>query len=650
MHDWDLKANECPWAVSAFQLGGKRAGSWWHPCIGDWVWITFEKQHPYGPVWIGFADPTRRKLYCYPSIYTRTPLPVDSNGNPAQQPDDYQQDFLPKDYRPMSVGYQDRYGSLDMSCAVGFFPIEHKVPPSDPDNDPIQALNKSGAGATNKTPYKAQSQQPEVNSPDQKYMVRLSKYGHVSLLGDQGYYWRKKGAQGEFAGDFETDEKWEVQRWRYLQQLLNEGSTTSDQRRIMLLTRYGHKFEMRDVGWKKTREGEYGDQREISTASNDQRWMKFRSKGGMLMQMSDIGFDAEHDEFVKRKLIDETGDKADGEEAWKGKDARWMRFVTRYGFKIALDDRGSDTKDAEGKENPRGYGILIKGRRTPGAQGTQVSGDPRGYYWEFNEKDEYNQTTWGTPLGLTVQLNDKLQYAMIATRRGYSMPWQKLKDNEFLTSPLAANNLEQDSYHLKLDHHNEYLSLKTRGGSGAPPSGATVDVPARKGTQQGLECRDGSNSDEPWVELVDIDERGIWFWGKKGMTICRAKQSPNAVKICWWFDETRKEIVIRNDEKDGRIQVACDGDMEIISNSQINIRAAGSISLISDERVVLGAGSTRFEVAPNIVQSTQYVHGPNPMLFQPIGVQAVKRVKLARIPQLTPNIRGQRFNKDLEGV
>ena len=68
MHDFDLTPEQCPWAVPAPELGGKRAGRFVHPVIGDWVWITFERQHPYGPIWTGFADPTRRKVYTYPQM------------------------------------------------------------------------------------------------------------------------------------------------------------------------------------------------------------------------------------------------------------------------------------------------------------------------------------------------------------------------------------------------------------------------------------------------------------------------------------------------------------------------------------------------------------------------------------------------------
>jgi hypothetical protein len=675
MHDFDLPPQECPWAVSQFSLGGRRAGSWTSPCIGDWVWITFEKQHPYGPVWTGFCTPTRRKFYPYPSVSGVTPLPVDANGdvvdqdgNPIQPPDDYDPDYLPYDSRPMSTGFQDRYGNLDISNAVGFFPVEHQAAPPSPDNDPLQAqANKDDSGK--ETPYKQTTLPPKMNDPDGKYMARISKYGHILLMGDQGYIWRKRnpdeededsdetgpdgpvnssggaygatGATGEFYGDVEKDEQWEIARWKYIQQLINEGATTDvDQRRFMSLTRYGHKFEMRDVGWNWTREGEYDNQRTISDSELDERWIKLRTKGGMLFQMSDIGFDPIEDTFVKRLLLDEVGANTENEdEYWTG-DARWIRWVSRYGYKFVIDDRGTDTKDADTKENPRGYGILLKGRRTPGAQGATVDESPKGFYWEVNEKDQVNQTTWGSPLGSTIQINDKLQYVMIGNKSSYPMPWKGIKDNEFLEDPLVADDTELKSHHLKLDFHNEYIRLKTAGGnSDDMPWGDIVNPQARQGIQQGLECRDGSKGDDPWTELVDLDARGLWFSGKEKLTVCRARQYPNSVKICWWFDEIKKEIVIRNDES-GKIQIACSGDVEVIAQQNVKVFAANDVTVRSNNRVVLMGGGGALEVNSGaIIVNKEIIAG----IVSPPDV-----LTPSTTPQLEPTNRGERYNKKLE--
>ena len=659
MHDWDLKSEECPWAVSQFQLGGKRAASWTSPCIGDWVWISFEKQHPYGPVWTGFCTPTRRKFYPYPAIYGVTPLPVDQEENKTQAPDDYNKDYLPKDSRPMSNGLVDRYGSMDLVSSVGFFPVEHKNQPPGADTDPLQSQTSADASG-NAVPYKQTTLPPEMNNPDCKFMVRLSKYGHILLMGDQGYHWQKQDAgatgssssnTGEFSGDVDKDETWEIARWKYLQRLINEDAVKgADQRRMMSLTRYGHKLEMRDVGWNKTRTGEYDStQHTISDSSLDQRWVKWRTKGGMLFQMSDMGFDPVNDTFVKRLLIDETGTKTEKEDQyWKG-DARWIRWVTRYGFKLVLDDRGSSTTKADTEENPRGYGILLKGRRTPGAQGTVVQGDPRGFYWEFNEKDQLNQSTWGSPLGTTIQINDKIQYYMVGCRRSYPTHWLGIKGNEFLEEPLVADDTELQSYHMKLDMHNEYLRLKTAGGNGTKPWGTVVNPRARSyATQQGLECRDGSKGDGPWTELVDIDDRGLWFSGQKKLTVCRARQGVDAIKICWWFDEQQHQLVIRNEEtaSGSKIQIACNSNVEIIAQNDVKVYAQHDVTVRADDRILLMGGSGKLEIDSEYIKINKVLRWHGSMA--PVEIDTPDILVPATTPQLEPQDRGVRYNKDLD--
>ncbi len=174
-----------------------------------------------------------------------------------------------------------------------------KNPPPPPDHDAIQASQ-----------FNQQQVPPEVNNPDRKYMARVTKYGHIFIMGDQGYHWQKgtststetvtatiqeldsqgspigtptdagtfqttvNSELGEFTGDFQKDEEFETKRWKALQKLLNEGKPKAedgDQRRIEARTRYGHKLEMRDVGWaqespkaSKTREGEFGPPATVS--------------------------------------------------------------------------------------------------------------------------------------------------------------------------------------------------------------------------------------------------------------------------------------------------------------------------------------------------------------------------------------------------
>jgi hypothetical protein len=112
MHNKDLKPEECPWAIQDPAMGGKRAGSWVSMCKGDWVFVNFEKNHPYGPIWTGAADPTRRKMYTLESIFGKTQIAVNEKGEPADAPDDFDEDYLPKDERPMSTGWKDRYWGI----------------------------------------------------------------------------------------------------------------------------------------------------------------------------------------------------------------------------------------------------------------------------------------------------------------------------------------------------------------------------------------------------------------------------------------------------------------------------------------------------------------------------------------------------------
>jgi len=701
MHDEDLSRDDCPWALPAPSLGGPKSGEWRSPTVGDIVFISFEEGHPYAPIWSSAADPTRREHYTLPSIHTHTPLPVDKQGRPSQHPDDFDVEYLPRDGRPMSQGLMDRYGNLDMLGSVGYFPVEHKEPPPEPDYDAVQ-----------KRHFKQSQKSPRVNSPDSKFMLRMSKYGHILIQADQGYWWQREDpptlsdeeesnltdtqraereAQaelGEFYGDWEKDKAWEVKRWRYLRDLHHEDNPSGkDQRRLQMLTRYGHKLEMRDVGWAQmgpikshTRQDEFDDRRVISKEEYlDFRWIKLRTKAGMLFQMYDKGADPEDDVFVKRLLKDETGKQTEKEdEYWGNKDARFIRLITRYGFKFVMDDRGSHAKRAEKDESPRGNGILLKGRRTAGSRGKLMSAsddsNQTGYFWEFSENDSTNMTTWGTPAGSTVQMSDKLQYFMVAVaRRDYSRPWKKHMENEFLLEPLSSQDTELSTHHLKLDHDNEYLRLKTRAGEGSwPLNGYSVGSEfvneAESGEQQGMECRDGTKGDGPWTELVDIDKRGAWFSRKFKLSGFRGLTDEYGdSKMAMWFDEGKTEYVLRNSESGyfvpppsdalpgtppmfipARIQIYCNRNIEIISEKgSISIKSQNDISLTAENSIIMRGGGAKLElsgrnpkltgkiITPGLIEKNSRIKSlPDPVEIQP--------------PVMQPTDRGKRYNKGLE--
>lgn len=666
MHDFDLTPEECPWAVPAPELGGKRAGRFVHPVIGDWVWITFERQHPYGPIWTGFADPTRRKVYTYPQIYNRSPVPVNESGLPEQAPEDYDEDYLPKDGRPMAHGWSDRYGNLDIHSSVGFFPSEHNITPPPPEHDAIQGSD-----------FSQQNAKPEVNKPDKKYMARITKYGHIFLMGDQGYHWKKdddgQSSLGEFEGDFAKDEEYETKRWLAIQKLLNDNSPNAengDQRKQLMLTRYGHKFEMRDVGWAQkgpiesmSREGEFGPSRILSEEeTRDYRWIKMRTKGGMLFQMYDKGFDPKYDKFVQRNLLEETGVQTEHEDKyWGQRDARWVRLVTRYGIKMVLDDRGSSETEADKKESPRGVGILLKGRRTPASKKRDLSGNPRGFYWEFNERDDANKTCWGSPLGQTVEINDRYQYIILASSlgTGWVPKWQGIKDNEFINKPAMLVDPERNSHHLKIDHDNEYIRFKTRANKGSKPD-APVNKSGVKSSElnQGFEARDGSKGNGPWVEVVDSQNRGLWFSKSRQLGIWRARSNR---RMYQWFDDRSRKIVIHNDESSGIIEIYANAQVNVISNDSINLRADKHIFMRAGNSIRMQAAGSLFTLFDGNIQTNAVYNGwkinglicgvmpgPGGGCPNPGGAQVLRIQQSSRPGRTSPSDRGKTYNKPYE--
>lgn len=612
LHDSDLKPDECPWAVPAPDLGGKRAGRFTTPVIGDWVWITFERNHPYGPIWAGFASPTRRKLYAYPQVFNISPVSVNEDGRADTRPEDYDIDYLPKDGRPMAHGWVDRYGNVDIHSSVGFFPSEHDRKPPPPDHDAVQGSQ-----------FEQQNEIPAVNDPDKKYMARVTKYGHIFLMGDQGYHWKRdenEGSElGEFTGDADKDEEFETKRWLFLQKLLNDNvpraqDSHGDQRKILVITRYGSRFEMRDAGWaqqgpieSKSRSDEFGPQRTLSRETEDDfRWIKIRTKGGMLFQAYDKGFHPGEDQFIKRPLIQEAGPQSEKEDKYWGgrKDARWMRLITRYGLKFVLDDRGADERNADKMEVPRGVGVLIKGRRSPAAKGREARGDSRGFFWEFNENDEANHSMWGSPMGQAVELNDRYQYMMMAVSlgKGWVPKHQGIKENEFIRKPTMMRSPEQSAYHLKLDHDNEYLRLKTRGNKGTKPEQpANPSGVGGSEIQQGLEARDGQKGDGPWVELVDCQRRGMWFSKQQQLGIWRSKKGRQMYQ---WFDDQGKKIVIYNNESAGTIEIYANRQVNVISNGDINLRADRHIFMKAGASIRMQAGGAKLTMTKNIATNT----------------------------------------------
>lgn len=640
MHDADLKPEECPWAVPDHDMGNRRSGRWTHPCIGDWVWIDFEKGHPYGPVWTGFATPTRRKFYTYPSVFGPTPIPVDEQSNLAAAPNDFVDSYMPKDQRPMNHGWSDRYGNLDIHNSVGYYPSQHKLNPPPADLDALTASN-----------FKQSTSQPVANDPDSKFMARMSKYGHLLLQSDIGYTWTN-----EFTGDFDSDESFEIDRWKYIQRVLHEDAPKGrDQRRMMMLTRYGHKMEMRDVGWFHNRSGEYGAQVEVAPNQRDERWVKLRTKAGHLIESIDIGADELNDEFVKRLIIDEVAAPTPLDEEDKfGDDGRQIRLVTRSGQKIVIDDRQSHRTKAQDPGLPNteiGTGILIKGRATPGASCDYASqsGDPKGYYFEISERPGRNHSTWGSPLGQAIEVSDEREAIMLCSRiPGLPMPCAFLGDNEFLEESTFSLSAVVKSHHLLLDLQQEAIRLKSRAGHGQAPRCPKYGE-AANGEFQGLEARD-SPDDNPWCEVVDIDRRGMWFSRKEKLGAWRAK---NGSDINIWLDDGNNKIVIRNGES-GKVQIFCSGPVEVLGE-KVAIQAEDICTIKAPGGINFQVGGARFAFTDSAFDTNVDVRGRNiyghfPQIRQgngrppgsPSGSgKSVSNLNAESVPKIEPDNRVQ---------
>jgi len=514
-HDFGLKPDECPWAIQMNWFGGQQCGSFSNYVIDDIVFVLLEKNHPYSPIIIGSADATRRARYPIDSVYYEpSTASLTELGDVDETPIDYEQQWIPKDKRPMSLGMKDRYGNCLLLNSVGFFPDEHKADPSNPGYDAVAKRDLE------------QGSSPQKNKPDSKHIALYSKYGNFILFSDVGYNW-----QNEFDGKWDSDKEKERQRSKYYTKHFTEQEPEDrDQRRIEMRTRCGHFYEMRDVGWKTARGDDpwvAGILNEGSKSGFDERWMKMRSKGSHLIQIMDSGFDEAGDNFYKKLNKDQFGGNVDSEEDfWQNQDARQIRMITRHGFKFVLDDRGSDPTKAEEDDVPHGNGLLIKGKR-------KVSGIKRGFGIEFNEKDDMNKLAMYTPRSQVFEMNDKYNYIILCTqtRRPISEEWQYKKDNEFARTPVREVNPEQDTCHLVLDDYNEYVRLKTPG-------------------QQGIEFRDGGK--DPGFSCDKSDDESSGGASNNGFQGTRHSAGGNVCKHKTWVtmeDYDKRGLFMTHDEK-----------------------------------------------------------------------------------------------------
>jgi hypothetical protein len=282
--------------------------------------------------------------------------------------------------------------------------------------------------------------------------------------------------------------------------------------------------------------------------------------------------------------------------------------------------------------------------------------------WEFNENDEANHTTWSSPLGQSIEINDRYQYMMIASAlgKGWVPKHQGLKQNEFIRKPMMLRNPEKNTHHLKLDHDNEYIRFKTRGGNGTRPRLPVNPSGVGGGEiQQGFEARDGRNGDGPWVEFVDCQHRGFWFSKQNQIGVWRSKKGRQMYQ---WFDDRQKSIVIYNNEKAGSIEIYANRTVNIISNNTLNLQAEGNISIKSGRNIRMQAGDTLFTLQDgnnirtnatfNAPQVNAFLTGafPGPGAGRPrVGGISVPDSNAPEVPELIePTDRGQTYNGPFE--
>lgn len=240
--------------------------------------------------------------------------------------------------------------------------------------------------------------------------------------------------------------------------------------------------------------------------------------------------------------------------------------------------------------------------------------------------------------------------------KGWVRKWQNLKENEFSRKPMMIRKPERTSYHLKLDHDNEYLRLKTRANKGPKPERpANPSGVGKSEINQGLEARDGKKGDGPWVEIVDCQHRGMWWSKRYKLGIWRARKKR---KMYMWMDEKKREIVIFN--RNGKIIIYSSTDVQVVSDRNIHMQAAGHIFMKAGRSIRMQAGGTKLTVGRNILTNTTInaarvqaficgvFPGPGAGCANPSGAQ-VEPVIPPEIPDIIePTDRAKTYNEPFE--
>jgi hypothetical protein len=130
-----------------------------------------------------------------------------------------------------------------------------------------------------------------------------------------------------------------------------------------------------------------------------------------------------------------------------------------------------------------------------------------------------------------------------------------------------------------------------------------------------LEARDGRvGQDGAWTEVVDIEDRGLWFSKNEGIGVLRAKTGKDQYIV---INDKNDTVIIRNNEN-GKIQIYCQQDIEIVSGRNIAFKAANRISFKAGSNIDFeSSGSGHLQLAGNGVNTDVAVNAPELNGFLP---------------------------------
>jgi hypothetical protein len=197
----------------------------------------------------------------------------------------------------------------------------------------------------------------------------------------------------------------------------------------------------------------------------------------------------------------------------------------------------------------------------------------------------------GSPLGSALEMNDGKEAVLICSALNkLPQKWKNLEGNEFLEKSAFELDAIHSTHHLLLDHAGEAIRLKTRAGRGDKSHCGKGGV---SGTQQGLEVRDAPVAN-PWVELIDSANRGLWFSDQFGLSIFRAKPEAG---IYVALDDKNNVMLLRNN-KTGKIQIYCKGNVEIIAEQDVQVKAE-NVNISADNKINMRVGAASYNFTSN---------------------------------------------------